>query len=257
MLKPSPIQRFIDLVRDCFAFKADDGQTFIQVPIPPGCNLPVRSPDFRDWFFFRVYAECDTVPTTNAFHAILNLLEAKGSIEDFRRIHVSLRVAYRGPALIPSQVLLDLANDQGQFVEISAGGWKTTIANNAFFQTFRSTVDLPAPKAAPAESPRPLASPAPALEILRSLLNLPSRNAWLSCLAWLLSTLRPCGPYPFLILQGPPGCGKTLAARILRCLIDPSTAPLSPIPATARDLLLLARHIGSSPSTTFPPSPRP
>jgi len=81
-----------------------------------------------------------------------------------------------------------------------------------------------------------------ALDTLRSCLNLPSRAAWLRCLAWLLATLRPYGPYPFLILQGPPGSGKTFAARILRCLIDPSTAPLSPIPYTARDLLLLARH---------------
>ncbi|HEY2013217.1 MAG TPA: hypothetical protein VGH38_06920, partial [Bryobacteraceae bacterium] len=42
--------------------------------------------------------------------------------------------------------------------------------------------------------------------------------------------------------QGPPGSGKTFAARILRSLIDPSTSPLTPNPANLGDLLTLARH---------------
>jgi hypothetical protein len=80
------------------------------------------------------------------------------------------------------------------------------------------------------------------LAILRSCLNLPSRPDWLRCLAWLLAALRPDGPFPVLILQGPPGSGKTFAARILRSLIDPSTSPLTPIPSSVCDLRTLARH---------------
>jgi Cdc6-like AAA superfamily ATPase len=50
------------------------------------------------------------------------------------------------------------------------------------------------------------------LDALRSCLNLPTRDAWLRCLAWLLAALRPSGPFPILILQGPPGSGKTFVA---------------------------------------------
>jgi hypothetical protein len=89
--------------------------------------------------------------------------------------------------------------------------------------------------------PDPQNSSAP-LEILRSCLNLESRTDWLRCLAWLLAAFRPNGPFPFLILQGPPCSGKSFAARILRSLFDPCTAPLSPTPASVRDLVTLARH---------------
>jgi hypothetical protein len=74
------------------------------------------------------------------------------------------------------------------------------------------------------------------------LLNLPSRAEWLRCLAWLIAAFRPDGPYPFLILQGPPGAGKSFATRVLRFLVDPSTAPLSPVPSSVRDLLAVARQ---------------
>jgi len=268
MRKPSPIAHLIEIARQGVPFTADDGQVFVSVPVPPGRTLPVRSPAYRDWFFYRVYAQYDTIPTANAFNAILNLLEAQANVDATQRFTVSRRVASRGPGYFPSQILLDLGNPHRQFVEISPDGWKTTTANQPIFQTSRSTIPLPATQPPPAESPtpsrfgeteprslapqaealapgpRPLApaSPAPAFDTLRSCLNLPSRAVWLRCLAWLLAAFRPYGPYPFLILQGPPASGKTFATRIFRHLIDPSTAPLSPIPSTVRDLLLLARH---------------
>ena len=135
---------------------------------------------------------------------------------------------------MPTQILLNLANPECEFVEISPTGWKTTAGANALLQTSRAT--LPSPR------PRPLRRPSDPLETLRSCLNLPSRADWLRCLAWLLAALRPDGPFPILILQGPPGSGKTFAARILRSLIDPCASPLTPIPSSVRDLRTLARH---------------
>ena len=115
-------------------------------------------------------------------------------------------------------------------------GWKTTSDPEVLFRTSLCTLPL----AAPSSGPRPLA-PGP-LETLRGCLNIPSRAAWLRCLAWLLAALRTDAPYPILVLQGPPGSGKSFAARILRSLVDPSTSPLAPIPPAVRQLLTLARH---------------
>ena len=84
--------------------------------------------------------------------------------------------------------------------------------------------------------PEPVPSDPSALAELRSLLNLSAAADWSRCLAWLAAAFRPAGPFPILVFEGPPGSGKTTAARLLRSLIDPSAAPALPLPASTRDL---------------------
>jgi len=219
-------------------FTATDGQAFVRLHAPsPGAFyiLPVRSRAYREWFFHQFYVQYDTLPASRAFHSVLNHLEAEAN-HDARNQHLAVwrRVGCRGGGLVPAQILLNLANPQCEFVEISPTGWKIAAGADALLQTSRSTFSLPAP-AAPSSDSNPL-------ETLRSCLNLSSRADWLRCLAWLLAALRPDGPFPILILHGPPGSGKSFAARILRALIDPCASPLTPIPSSVRDLLTVARH---------------
>ncbi len=235
----NPFALYIAITNQGVPFTASDGQAFIRLPGRYAGGfyvVPVRSRAFRDWFFHQVFARHDTLPTSRAFHVVLNHLEAEASHTDGnQRLAVWRRVGCRNAALLPDNLLLDLANLECQFVEISPGGWKTTTGESVQLQTSRSMASLPAPVPPPADAPPPL-------ETLRSCLNLPSRAAWLRCLAWLLAAFRPNGPFPVLILQGPPSSGKSFAARILRSLVDPSTSPLTPIPSSVRDLLTLARH---------------
>ncbi|HEV3202597.1 MAG TPA: hypothetical protein VGZ73_32110 [Bryobacteraceae bacterium] len=244
-----PLAPLLAIAHQGMPLTARDGQTFIRLGAPSGgfYIFPIRSRAYRDWFLHTFYAEYDTLPTSRAFHAILNHLEAEANQngpED--RFAVWRRVGTRGPG----HILLDLSDNQCQFVEITSTGWKTTAVDGTHFQTSCSTISLPEPMPRAAQAPSTLGSPAPgpwppapiALDTLRSFLNLRSRADWLRCVAWLLSTLRPKGSFPVLVLQGPPGSGKSLAAVILRSLIDPCTSPLTPIPSSVRDLLTLARH---------------
>ncbi|SPE25206.1 hypothetical protein SBA6_100020 [Candidatus Sulfopaludibacter sp. SbA6] len=240
MPQPDPFDRLIATAEPGAVFTAADGQAFFRLPVPSSGGfriLPVRSPAFRDWFFHEFYTRYNLPPAPRAFHALLNHLEAEANHHDQhnRRLDVWRRIGSLGGP-IPTHILLDLANSDGQYVEISPDGWKTTAGPGVLLQTSRSTVSLPAPK------PGPQAPALGPLDALRSCLNLPSRAAWLRCLAWLLSALRPYGPFPFLILQGPPSSGKSFAARMLRSMIDPCTSPFTPIPSSVRDLLTLARH---------------
>jgi hypothetical protein len=140
------------------------------------------------------------------------------------------------------------------FVEISATGWKNTAGPGVLLQISRSALSIPEPAPPPADALAPL-------DTLRSCLNPPTRTAWLRCLACVLSrpasgaAFRPAGPYPILILQGRPGSAKFFAARVLRSLVDPSIAPLTPSRPPSATSSPLPATTGPSPSTTFLSSP--
>jgi hypothetical protein len=226
---PDPFAPLISIARRGLPFTAPDGQAFVRLS-GPGLGsfyiLPVRSRAYRDWFFHEFFNQFDTPPASRAFHSILNHLEAEANHdEQNQRLAVWRRVGCRGGARVPAQILLNLANPECEFVEISASGWKTTAGAGALFQTSRATLALPAPAAPP-----PASNP---LETLRSCLNLPSRADWLRCLAWLLAALRPSGPFPVLILQGPPAPARPS---------PPASSAPSSIPSSGRDLIYLARH---------------
>jgi hypothetical protein len=234
---PSPLARLLKIAQRGEPFTAADGQAFVRLRDPATKGffvLPVRSPAYREWFFYHYFDAFDCLPSPFAFHVLLHHLEAQARhLDDHQGLAVWRRVGSRGADPVPQQILLDLADSDRRFIEISADGWKVTSGENALFQTSRSTLPLPEPVAS---------KRGPAFAALRACLNLPSHPAWLRCLAWLLSALRPSGPFPILILQGPPSSGKTFAARVLRSLIDPSASPLTPVPGTVRDLLAAARQ---------------
>ncbi len=239
MSKPgtSSLAPLIAIAERAFSHFTDlDGQAFARLPASgsDGCSaLPVRSREYREWFYASFFGDHGAVPSSRAFHTLLHHLEAQADADPrCRRVSVFRRIGSRGPAPFPKEILLDLSNPQGEFVEISHTGWRVASSTNVNFQTSRSTDPLPAP-----------VREGSGLHELESLLNFSSRADWLRCLAWLLSAFRPpITPYPVLMLQGPPSSGKSFAARVLRSLIDPSAASLSPIPSTVRELHTLARH---------------
>lgn len=61
-------------------------------------------------------------------------------------------------------------------------------------------------------------------------------------IAWMTAALRPIGPYPILILSGEQGSAKSTMARVLRRLIDPSSAELRALPGSQRDLMIEAHN---------------
>jgi hypothetical protein len=185
---------------------------------------PVRSRAFQEWLARTFFGEHEVVPSRYALRAATSMLEALASDPAAPRRSTQLRVSSTGNPLHPESILLDLANPQGDAVEITAAGWTVTEPHGPFRRS-RTAQPLPAP-VHHAAAPSRIALPGFALHP--------------ACLAWLLAALRPTGPYPILILQGPAAAGKTMLARMLRTLIDPASSSVCRHPRSPRDLLRLA-----------------
>lgn len=245
----SQAEQLLECATAAVPFSSTHGQACVSLPLGPDGQqvFPLRSDRFRDWLVNRFYSQYELPPDDRSLRQALRTLEARAHCSG-QRLPVERRIAAVGPGSHPTQpagrLVLDLANDQGEVVEITGDAWQVAPGANVYFRHSRGKLSLP--------RPAQTADPPAQLDALRSCLNLASeapnqpgpsrRSGWLRCLAWLLAALRPTGPYPILILNGPPGSAKSTAARLLRALVDPSTAPLCSLPSNERELLTLAWH---------------
>lgn len=198
--------------------------------------LPLRSADFRDWLTANYFSEFESAPSSLALRTVLRTLEARAQYGEMPARKVNYRVGFEGDLFAPSKIFLDLANPEGEVIEITSQGWTVTNNLRQSFQHSPGMLELPAP--ANTQVPTANGGSLPAIAQLFHL----TEPALTRVLLWLISALRPTGPYPILVLRGPASSGKSLLARALRNLIDPSAAPLRPLPIRARELLQLALH---------------
>ena len=207
-------------------YRTNTGQTWCAVTVSEAhWYWPIRSHHFRDFLIAEFREHHQTPPSAAHIRQALRLMEA----------HCqpmvpapTLRVGGDGV----NDVVLDIADTPAGAVEITPEGWTMHFQFDKYpFYRPQGVFDIDKPKGPGS------------LEPLRHLLqHLASQADWLRILAWLLAALRPKGPYPILVLQGPPASGKTQAARMLRDLIDPAATPLTPLPATEGRLHSLAMH---------------
>ena len=241
---PDQARALLYHARDATPFCSKDGQACASLPssVEHRTVVPLRSAAFRDWLTANFYKEYESAPSLTAFRAALRTLEARARYGDFPAVPVKQRLGFEGDPFLPSKIILDLANPAGDVLEITSRGWQIRNNLKAAFRQSTSTLPLPRPHQQPATSnQQPVTGnqqPA-ALSEWAKLFHL-SAPHYATALAWLTSALRPTGPYPILVLNGPAGSGKSVLARALRALIDPSAAPIHRLPARDRDLCQLA-----------------
>jgi hypothetical protein len=223
--------------RGATPFFSRDGQPCASIPgiLDARRIFPLRSADFRDWLTANYYSEFETAPSDLALREALRTLEARAQYGDTPAQKIDRRLSFEGDPFAPSKIFLDLANTAGEILEITSHGWNITSNLRRPFRQSSSTLPLPVPQ--PATNNQPPATGA--LEQFAELF-LMSPTARTRVFTWLAAALRPIGPYPILVLRGPASSGKSVLARALRVLIDPSTAPLRRLPARDRDVLRLA-----------------
>ncbi len=187
-------------------------------------NHALRSKPFKYWMVHQFYRETEKAPGSQAIEDALRVLEAK-AVFDGKEKETHLRLAGA-----EGRVYIDLGDEDWRAIEVTAAGWKVISDPPVAFIRSRGMRPLPCPDRGGS------------IQDLKELVNLKSDDDFKLFVAWLLSTLRPAGPFPILCLNGEQGSAKTTLARIARRLIDPNAADTRTIPKDETDLLIAARN---------------
>lgn len=225
--KPPQSQVILELAREagitCWATPA--GEPYATMPVDGHLEhhrLAERAS--RDWLSRVFYVAEEKAPSAQALQDALGVLRGDALWGGAERVEVHVRHAAHGDA-----VYIDLGDPEWRAIEITATGWKIVSAPPVRFRRPRGMLPLPEPVSGGS------------LDALREMLNV-TEESWPLVCGWLVGTLAPRGPYPVLGIHGEQGAAKSSAARLLRDLIDPNTAPLRSEPRDERDLVIAASN---------------
>jgi hypothetical protein len=189
-----------------------------------GSVLRLRGTSFRA-LLGKLYFEAHASTAGSAAKA-----DAMGTLEGLA-LHAStcervfVRVGEHG-----GNLYLDLANKAHEVVEVTSSGWSIVSTCPIHFVHPKGMLPLARPE------------PGGAVEALEEFLNVTSTDDFVLIVSWLITALRPRGPYPLLALQGRHGSAKSTTSRVLRTLTDPNMAPIRTPPREPRDLSIAAQN---------------
>ncbi len=236
------------LANDARIFRGLDDRFYAEVPADAHDEIhELGSPAFEGWLIRSLRRERKALPTLDGLKRLVRALEADamalGSTEE-----VWVRVAggcrktrtRREPAQPSANGIaaeygagavyyVDLGDSSREAVEIRAEGCRIVTRPPVSFWRPRGMHPLP----------RPCWDGS--IELLKKYVNVADGDFPL-LVAWMTAALRPAGPYPLLLLSGEQGLAKSTMARVLRRLIDPSSAELRALPGSQRDLMIEARN---------------
>ena len=206
-------------------FHTPAGDAYARIPVGNHYETHlVKSKGFRGWLVRGFFEEYGKPPGAQALQDTLGVVEVRAQY-DGPEMEVYVRVAeHRGA------IYVDLANEDWEAVEITDHSWRVVTDPPVRFRRPRGMRPLPVP------------ARGGTVDELRRFVNVSSDSSWRLIVAWLVQALRPTGPYPVLILLGEQGSAKSTVERLLRALVDPSTAPLRTTPRNERDLIIAATN---------------
>lgn len=179
---------------------------------------------FRRYLASKYYKTYGKVPTTKALQEALGVVEGRGLYESPEE-NVFTRVAGR-----KNKIIVDLGDKAWRSIRIDGEGWRVLSSCKAKFRRPAGMKPLPVPQLGGS------------IDELREFLNLAHGDDFVLIVSWLVTALRPTGPYPVLLLQGEAGSAKSTTANVLRALVDPNTSPLRSGPREIRDLMIAAQN---------------
>lgn len=215
--------KFIDSLSDLVLFHDDEDQPYADAPRGKSRRaLRIGTASFRDYLSFRYFESYKKGARDGVLDLAESQLAARAKWQGSKK-SVHVRVAGYG-----QEIYIDLCNEERQVVKIDAQGWSILDGDCpvSFFQP-KTALALPTP------------STGGTMDELWKLLNpnlSPSDKTLI--IGFLTGCLHPSGPFPHLVVEGPPGSGKTTLSKIIKRLIDPSKGGLRALPANEADLAI-------------------
>jgi len=239
--KKSQATLLIELSADLDYIVDPDGDVFAAIELDDHREIwPVRSAHFREWLSQAFYALTERGCNRNTLADALNTIEARAKARCKERQQVFLRVANLG-----DRIYIDLCDEKWRVIEVTSQGWRILDRSPVPFTRKRGMAPLPEPdrRDRTDRDDRALLGlhTTQISQELGKFLNVDTQHLPL-VIGWLLAALGGAKPYPVLVLQGEQGAGKSTASRVVRALVDPSTAPLRSPPREVRDLLVSAAN---------------
>jgi hypothetical protein len=218
-------QILIALADEAKLFHTADGEAYAQVPVDHHRETwTLRSRGFKRWIVLKYYQKCGKPPGSQQLQNAIGLLEAKAQ---YGSPEAPLFVRF---AELEGRIYVDLCDVNWRVVEIGPRGWRVIADAPVHFRHARGMHALPKPAGGGS------------ITLLRNLINIGDDNNWILCISWLTAACRPKGPFPILILQGEQGSAKSTTVKLLRKIIDPSSALVRTPPRDGRDLLIAATN---------------
>ena len=222
-------QRLVELVLDTGAelWHTPDCEPYLSVKVGGHLeHIALRGQAASQWLRGLCYAvRSGWVPDNGAVVSALEVLQSKAIYSgDEHQVHVRVAGGDGG------RIYLDLADKEGRAVEVTPASW--SVINDPPVR-FRRPAGL-----------RPIPEPRRGGSVmdLQPLVNIDDTDDFRLLVSALLNAFFPTGPYPVVIFGSQHGTAKSTAEKMVRSIIDPSTAPLMSAPRNNHELVIAASN---------------
>lgn len=218
-------EELVELVLDsgCEIFLDSEKEPVIVFPEKPLVAFPLRSKEFHRWLSGNYYDYSRKGFSNDVFSVVVNTLEGK-SYQENQIVKLYNRVAF-----IENVIYYDLGNDKN-LVRIDSRGWEITNQSPAKFRRFKHQLIQVDPLKGGNLS-----------EVLKYI-NITDPKEQLLLLTYFIAAFIPNIPRAVLVHTGDQGSAKSTGMRVIRSLIDPSSAELLIPPHDIPELALAANH---------------
>jgi hypothetical protein len=182
---------------------------------------PIRSEAMRHLVRLRYFKTSGKTIGKDALNEVIDLLEARALYESQQQ---DVQVRLYGDHQL---VYYDLGRSDGYVVRVTADGW--TLVRDRSLRFYRP------PGFVAQVDPQPGGD----LIALKMLLRLDNTN-WSLFLAFLVSAMKPNGPYMMLLVDGEHGSGKSFLSTVAKWILDPNSLEKIRLPREEHALAIQA-----------------